>query len=39
MATYSILTFMGGVLVGMGIAMLLVVSAMLIWSKYGDTRR
>ena len=39
METYSILTFVGGVLVGMGIAMLLVVSAMLIWSKYGDTRR
>jgi hypothetical protein len=37
METYSILTFVGGVLVGMGIAMLLVVSAMLIWSKYGNS--
>ena len=39
MATYSILTFMGGVLVGMGTAMLMVVLAMVMWSKYGDTRR
>jgi len=39
MATYSFLTFMGGILVGMGIAMLIVVLAMVMWSKYGDTRR
>jgi len=39
METYSFLTFMGGILVGMGVAMLMVVLAMLIWSKYGDTRR
>jgi uncharacterized membrane protein len=37
METYSILTFVGGILVGMGVAMLLVVSAMLIWSKYGNS--
>ena len=37
MATYSFLTFIGGVLVGMGVAVLLTVLAMLIWSKYGDT--
>ena len=39
MATYSFLTFMGGILVGMGVAVLITVSAMLIWSKYGDSRR
>jgi uncharacterized membrane protein len=39
MATYSFLTFMGGILVGMGVAVLITVLAMLIWSKYGDTRR
>jgi uncharacterized membrane protein len=38
MATYSFLTFMGGILVGMGVAVLITVLAMLIWSKYGDTR-
>lgn len=39
METYSFLTFIGGVLVGMGMAMLLVVLAMLIWNKYGNTRK
>jgi uncharacterized membrane protein len=40
MATYSFLTFIGGMLVGMGVAVLLTVLAMLIWSKYGtDSRR
>jgi mannose/fructose/N-acetylgalactosamine-specific phosphotransferase system component IIC len=39
MATYSFLTFIGGMLVGMGFAVLITVLAMLIWSKYGDTRR
>jgi uncharacterized membrane protein len=40
MATYSFLTFMGGILVGMGVAVLITVLAMLIWSKYGtDPRR
>jgi len=32
MATYSFLTFMGGVLVGMGMAALLTVLAMLIYA-------
>jgi|FreactcultureFD7_1027221.scaffolds.fasta_scaffold12846_6 uncharacterized membrane protein len=36
METYSFLTFMGGILVGMGMAVLLTVLAMLIWSKYGN---
>jgi uncharacterized membrane protein len=38
MATYSFLTFIGGMLVGMGVAVLLTVLIMLIWSKYGDPR-
>jgi hypothetical protein len=33
METYSFLTFMGGILVGMGIAMLMVVLAMVMWSR------
>jgi uncharacterized membrane protein len=39
METYSFLTFMGGILVGMGMAVLITVLAMLIWSRRGDTRR
>lgn len=39
MATYSFLTFIGGILVGMGVAVLLTVLAMVIWSMHGDTRR
>ena len=39
METYSFLTFMGGILVGMGMAVLLTVLFMLIWSKYGDSRK
>lgn len=39
METYSFLTFVGGILVGMGAAMLLIVLAMYLWSRYGDTRR
>lgn len=37
METYSILTFLGGMLVGMGVAVLLTVLAMLIWSRRSDT--
>ena len=37
MATYSFLTFMGGILVGMGIAMLIVVLAMVMWSRRGNS--
>lgn len=41
METYSFLTFMGGILVGMGVAMLMTVLAMLIygWRNRGDTRK
>lgn len=33
MALHSFLTFMGGMLVGMGMAVLITVLAMLIWSR------
>jgi uncharacterized membrane protein len=33
METYSFLTFIGGILVGMGVAVLLTVLAMVIWSR------
>jgi len=33
MELHSFLTFMGGMLVGMGVAVLLTVLAMLIWSR------
>jgi uncharacterized membrane protein len=33
METYSFLTFMGGILVGMGVAVLLTVLAMVMWSR------
>lgn len=33
MEFYSFLTFMGGMLVGMGMAVLITVLAMLIWSR------
>lgn len=35
METYSFLTFMGGILVGMGMAVLLTVLVMVIWSRRG----
>jgi hypothetical protein len=38
METYSFLTFIGGMLVGMGMGMLIIVLVMLIWSRRGDTR-
>lgn len=38
METYSFLTFLGGMLVGMGFAMFVVVLAMVLWSKYGNPR-
>jgi hypothetical protein len=37
MELHSFLTFMGGMLVGMGVAVLLTVLAMLIWSRRSDT--
>lgn len=37
MELHSFLTFMGGMLVGMGIAVLITVLAMLMWSKRSDT--
>jgi hypothetical protein len=37
MEFYSFITFMGGVLVGMGIAVLITVLAMLMWSRRSDT--
>lgn len=38
METFSLLTFVGGALVGMGLLMLIVVLAMVLWSKYADPR-
>ena len=38
MEAYSFLTFIGGMLVGMGMGMLIIVLVMLIWSRRGDTR-
>lgn len=38
METYSFLTFMGGMLVGMGIGMLLLALVITIWMRDGDTR-
>jgi len=37
MELHSFFTFMGGMLVGMGIAVLLTVLAMLVWSSRGDS--
>jgi uncharacterized membrane protein len=37
MALHSFLTFMGGILVGMGVAVLITVLTMLMWSKRSDT--
>lgn len=37
MELYSFLTFVGGVLVGIGMAMLLTVLVILVWSKRGNT--
>ena len=37
MAFHSFLTFMGGVLVGMGVSVLLTALGMLAWSKRSDT--
>jgi hypothetical protein len=37
METYAFLTFIGGVLVGMGTAILLICLAMIIWSKRGNS--
>ena len=39
METYSFLTFLGGMLVGLGMGMLVFALVVVIWSKYGDTRR
>jgi uncharacterized membrane protein len=37
MELHSFLTFVGGMLVGMGVAMLLTVLVILIWSKRGNS--
>jgi uncharacterized membrane protein len=37
MELHSFLTFIGGMLVGMGVAVLITVLAMLMWSKRSDT--
>lgn len=37
MELHSFLTFMGGMFVGMGLAVLLTALGMLIWSKRSDT--
>jgi hypothetical protein len=37
MELHSFLTFMGGVLVGMGVAVLLTALGMLMWSRRRDT--
>jgi len=39
MEFYSFLTFMGGMLVGMGMGMLLLALVITIWMRDGDTRR
>lgn len=39
METYSFLTFLGGMLVGMGVGMLLLALVITIWMRDGDTRR
>jgi hypothetical protein len=39
METYSFITFIGGMLVGLGVGMLLMALAAVIWSRYGDTRK
>jgi hypothetical protein len=39
MEMYSFLTFLGGILVGVGMGMLLMALAAVIWGRYGDTRR
>ncbi len=40
MATYSFLTFIGGMLVGMGVGMLLVALVVVVvdWKSHGDSR-
>jgi uncharacterized membrane protein len=37
MELHSFLTFIGGVLVGMGVVVLLTVLAMLVWSERSDS--
>jgi hypothetical protein len=37
MELHSFLTFIGGVLVGMGVAVLITVVAMFIWSRRSDS--
>lgn len=37
MEIYSFLTFMGGVLVGLGIGMFMAALVLVVWSWYGDT--
>jgi hypothetical protein len=37
METYSFLTFMGGILVGVGMGMLAAALVIVIWSKRGDS--
>jgi len=37
MATYSFITFIGGMLVGVGMGMLILAFAMVIWSRRGNT--
>ena len=39
MATYSFLTFIGGVLGGTGVGMLLLALVITIWMRDGDSRR
>lgn len=39
METYSFLTFLGGMLVGVGMGMLLLALVITIWMRDGDTRR
>lgn len=38
MATYSFLTFIGGMLVGTGVGMLLLALVITIWMRDGDSR-
>ena len=38
MATYSFLTFIGGMLVGAGVGMLLLALVITIWMRDGDSR-
>ena len=37
MEAYSFLTFIGGMLVGMGMGMLIIALVMVVWSRRGDS--